>query len=167
MKRSALIMQCNLTVDSLARTSATRSAADMRTKQNMGVQQNNKTKLLLRFLLFSSLTIHPSFLPTYIPTYLPISPFFLTCLPIYLPTYIFLTYPLFYFSQSEPIATSLLSLYVVHMPMYFYLPTYISLFPTYLLTYLPTYPAFFFPLPTHRSVLARVNQELPACFLSM
>jgi hypothetical protein len=160
MKRSALIMQYNLTVDSLARTSATRSAADKRTKH--GVQQNNKTKLLLRFLLFSS---YPSFLPTYLPTYL-YHPFSLpACLSTYSPSF-FPTNPLFYFGQSEPIVTSLLSLYVVLMPKYFYLLRS-AFFPTYLPTYLLTYTTFFFFLPSHRFILARENQESRACFLCM
>jgi hypothetical protein len=112
MKRSALIMQCNLTVDSLTRTSATRSAADMRTKQNKTKQQN-KTVAPFSSLLFLSI------LPTYLPTHLHFS---------YLPTVLFWPewansyHPAFSVSSS-------------HAQVFL---------PTYLLTYLPTYPALFF-----------------------
>jgi hypothetical protein len=105
---------------------------------------NKTTKQNCCSVFFSSLPIHPSFLPTYLS-----HPFFLpACLYTYPPTF-FPTYPLFYIGQSEPIVTSLLSLYVVLMPKYFYLPTYISLF-SYLFTYLSTYlPRLFFFFPTY------------------
>jgi hypothetical protein len=105
----------------------------------MGVQQNNKTKLLLRFLLFSS---YPSFLPTH----LPISPFFLTCLPIYLPTYIFSYLPTVLYwpewANSHQPAFSVCSSHAqVFLPTYLHQPFFL---PVYLPIYLLTPPFFFF-----------------------
>ncbi len=129
-------MQCNLTVDSLTRTSATRSVADKRTKHLGGSNKTTKQKLLLRFLLFSSLPIHP-FLPTYLPTYL--------ILFSYLPTYLS-TYPPSFFLPT-------------------YLLTYLSHPFSYLPTYLSTYPPSFF-LPTYCFILAIKSEPAVTNLLS-